>query len=264
MKQLVVLISIFCFYFWNNYSQETNALVLFQQEEKDFDHFVGIDKFDNTYHISDNTLFKINSSEEEIAFQDLLLGDISRVDILNPNKIIVFYQMANVVVILDNRLTEIDRQDFNKMTPFKNVGHVGSSKDQSLWIYNIDLNQLELFDYRYDRSIAQSLPLDEDIIDIKNNFNFCYLQTASGIYVYNIYGSLLHKISIESIYGFDVFKNKLVVHSNKGLAFYNQYFDLVEVIKVDFEDYNSLFYKDENLYLYDGKILNYYEIISKK
>jgi hypothetical protein len=247
------------FFFWISTSQETE-LRLSKTENLDVDTFLGIDKFENTYYLKNNSLFKITPSNDEIAFQDLLLGDISRVDFLNPNKIIVFYQMANEVIILDNRLTEIDRQNFNTLTPFKNVSHAGSSKDQSLWIYNIDLNQLELFDYRYDKTIAQSLPIDENIIDLKNNFNFCFIQTAEGILVYNIYGSLLKKIPVENIIAFDIFKNKLIIHAEKGLGVYNQNFDLEELIAVDFEDYDSLFYKDENLYLYNGKILKHYKI----
>ncbi len=242
---------------------QESTIDLIKTEKLIVDAFLGFDKFENKYYIKHNTLFKISPSNEETAFQDLLLGDISRVDFLNPNKIIVFYQMANVVIILDNRLTEIDRQNFNTLSPFKNVSHAGSSKDQSLWIYNIDLNQLELFDYRYDKTIAQSLPINNEILNLKNNFNFCFLQTSDGILIYNIYGSLLKKIPKRDIMGFDVFKNKLVIHSQEGLEIYNQNFDLEELVKVNFEDYESLFYKDENLYLYNGEKIFFYSITNK-
>ncbi len=227
------------------------------------DQFIGIDKFENTYYIKNNTLFKITENNDETAFQDVLLGDISKVDIINPNKILLFYQMANVVIILDNRLTEIDRQDFNSLSPFKNVSHAGLSKDQNLWIYNIDLNQLELFDYRYDRTLAQSVPVESDILQMKNNFNICFLQTPEGLLLYNIYGSQIKKIQVKGIIAFDVFKNNLIIHSAEGLSLYDQNFDLKSLIKIDFEDYDTLFYKDENLYLYNGKSLSQYKIISK-
>lgn len=247
---------------WHGFSQQIR-LELVKTSDLMADEFIGIDKFDNTYYLKNNTLFKQPPEGHVVAFQDLLLGDVSRVDILNPNKVIVFYQMANVVIILDNRMTEIDRQDFNTLSPFKNVSHVGTSKDQSLWIYNIDLNQLELFDYRFDKSIAQSLPINEAILSIRNNFNYCFLMTAGGILIYNIYGSLVKYISVDTPKTFDVFKNRLIVHSAKGLEIYDQNFELKEVIKVDLEDYNSFFYKDEILYLYHENILSRYKIITK-
>jgi hypothetical protein len=167
------------------------------------------------------------------------------------------------VIILDNRLTEIDRQDFNYSRPFKNVSHAGTSKDQSLWIYNIDLNQLELFDYRYDKTIAKSVPISDEIFKIENNFNYCFLKVPDGILIYNIYGSFIKKVPISSPFSFNLFKNKLIAHHGDELMCYGTDFEITEIIKVDFEDYKSLFYKDENLYLYNGNILKKYKISPK-
>lgn len=242
-------------------SQQENIKVL-SSKELLADSFVGIDKFENLYYISNNTLFKVTENHKKIAFQDVLLGDISRVDILNPNKIIVFYQMANVVIVLDNRLTEIDRQDFNTLSPFKNVSHVGTSKDQSLWIYNIDFNQIELFDYRYDNTIARSLPIDEKVIEIKNNFNFCFLRLKNAIKIFNIYGSLVKHIPIPHIHSFDLYKNNLIVHTKEGLLLFDQDFNTKLKLKVQFEDYDSLFYKDEIIYLYAENKLTSYKLTS--
>lgn len=227
------------------------------------EQFIGIDKFENLYHISNNTLFKVTESGETIAFKDVLLGDIERVDILNPNKIILFYRMSNTVVVLDNRMTEIDRQDFNMLTPFKNVGFAGTSKDQGLWIYNIDLNQLELYDYRYDKSLAVSLPIDDEILSMKNNFNYCFLQTTDGISIFNIYGSLVKKIRVDKIMSLDLYKNRLILHTKDELMVFNENFELINKYSLDVEDYKNFFYKDENLYLYDGKNISRYSIISK-
>jgi hypothetical protein len=227
------------------------------------DVFIGIDKFENLYHINNNTLFKVTESGETIAFKDVLLGDIERVDILNPNKIIVFYRMSNTVVILDNRMTEISRQDFNRLSPFKNVGFAGTSKDQGLWIYNVDLNQLELYDYRYNKSLANSLPIDEEVLSMKNNFNFCFLETDLGFSVFNIYGSLVKKIYLNDIKAFDLYKNNFIIHSANNLILYNEDFELLESIELQTDFYKNFFYKDENLYLYDGNNITRYKIISK-
>ena len=227
------------------------------------DTFIGIDKFQNLYYLKNNSVFKNTESGESMAFQDFQLGDIERVDILNPNKITVFYKLSNVVVILDNRMTEIKRQDFNAASPFINVGFVGTSKDQNLWIYNIDLNQLELYDYRFDKSIAQSLPVNQEILDIKNNFNRCYLQTEDGVLIYNIYGSLVKDLRINGLETIDLFKNQLLVYADDEISIFDKDFNLRRSIKTHKLKGKNIFYADENLYIYDENKLTRYIIISK-
>jgi len=227
------------------------------------DIFVGIDKFQNLYYIKNNTLFKQSENQETISFQDFQLGNIKRVDILNPNKISIFYQDSNVVIILDNRMTEIDRQDFNSVFPFKNVAFAGTSKDQSLWIYNIDLNQLELYDYRFDKTLAKSLPINDEILSMTNNFNQCYLLTQDGVLVYNIYGSLVKNIQRENIKAFDLFKNLMLLYDDEDIIILDKNFETKHVINTDSLKWKNLFFTDENLYIYDGKKVIQHTILSK-
>ena len=51
------------------------------------DHVIGIDKFDNIYYILNNSIFKKTPENKILAFQDILLGDVANVDILNPNTV---------------------------------------------------------------------------------------------------------------------------------------------------------------------------------
>lgn len=259
--QRIFFLFVFCLSY--GLQAQNSQLKAIDSIEFDADEFVGIDKFQNVYYIKNNTLFKKPENEDSIAYQDFQLGDITRVDILNPNKISVFYKPSNVVVILDNRMTEIDRQDFNLASPFKNVGFAGTSKDQGLWIYNVDLNQLELYDYRFDRTLAKSLPIDEEILDMKNNFNLSYLKTPEGIRIFNIYGSLVKEIVLPGIKSFDLYKNKLLAHVDNRIVIFDKDFQIINTIKVDFEAYENLFYTDEKIYIYDEKKLTEHLITTK-
>lgn len=227
------------------------------------DVFVGVDKFQNLYYIKNNSIFKKMEDADILAFQDFQLGDIERVDILNPNKISVFYKWSNVVVFLDNRMTEIKRQDFNTVSPFENVGFAGTSKDQSLWIYNIDLNQLELYDYRQNKAIAKSLPINETILGMKNNFNLCYLKTEEGVLVYNIYGSLVKHLKVKDVESIDLFKNRLLVYANNEMNVFDKDFNLKYFIKTDKLEGENIFYAGEILYIYDKNKIIIYNILSK-
>lgn len=227
------------------------------------DKFVGIDKFQNLYYLKDNILFKKPQNQTRIAFQDILLGDLTRVDFLNPNKVILFYQSANTAVILDNRMTEIDRQDFNTVSPFKNVAFAGTSKDQSLWIYNIDLNQLELYDYRYNKTLAKSLPIGDDIVDMVNNFNLCYLLSKDGVLIFNIYGSLVNEIRLSNIKTVKLYKNQLLILTDKTLMILDKNFQTLHSIETNSLELKNLFFAGENLYIYDGKNIVKHTILSK-
>lgn len=227
------------------------------------DNFIGIDKFQNLYYIKNNTVFKKTDDQDVIAFQDFQLGDIERVDILNPNKIMVFYKWSNVIVILDNRMTEIDRQNFNTTSPFINVGFAGVSKDQSFWIFNIDFSQLELYNYRQNKTIAKSLPISQEVLGMKNNFNLCYLITDTGVLVYNIYGSLVHQFSIKDIQSIGLFKNQLLIYTNDSIKVFDEDFNLSYALKTDRLVAENLFYAEENLYIYDGNKIIIYNILSK-
>ena len=251
IKIIIVLFTI------NSFAQ-SDPLVKLESIEIDAEQVVGIDKFKNIYYITDNTIFKKNTAGEVLAFQDVLLGDVETIDILNPNKITVFYKMANTVVILDNRMTEIVRKNFNSISPFRNVRFCGTSKDNGLWVYNMDNNQLELFDYRKNTSLFQTLPINEEILELKSNFNFCYLRTVNKIMVYNIYGSFMTEIPVEDFKFFDLSKNDLLVHKGNQLDIYNKNYELIKSIKFDFKDYQNLLYTSENLYIYNNKILSKY------
>lgn len=239
-------------------SSQPKTLEKINSVEIEADMVVGVDKFDNIYYILNNTIFKQNTQNEVIAFQDILLGDVDKVDILNPNKITIFYKMANTVIILDNRMTEILRLDFNNYSPFINVGFTGTSKDQGLWIYNMDSNILEVYDYRKHKLLFETLPINEEILELKSNFNLCFLRTSNKILVYNIYGSFLGEIDTNNFKSFDIFNNELVIHQGENIDVYNQKLELVKQINFEFESYQNLLYANENLYIYhDNKLITY-------
>ena len=81
------------------------------------------------------------------SFNDFQLGRLSSVDILNPLKVVLFYEDTNTVLLLDNRLNVIERIAFNNLMDFINVGNATNAGNSNLWIFNVDSQQLELFNY---------------------------------------------------------------------------------------------------------------------
>ncbi|GGE41790.1 hypothetical protein GCM10010832_22300 [Psychroflexus planctonicus] len=223
------------------------------------DRFVGEDKFENLFYINKNTLFR-KSQDRIVEYKALQLGDISSVDLLNPLRISVFYKDANTVVILDNRLNELKRIAFDRIANFKMVDFCTTANDKSLWIFNADTQELEIFNYNQEKSALQTLPISENIINQKSNFNFCWLQTENGYKQFNVYGSLIKEVAVK-FDALELYKNYILLLNKKGDSYYFNYkseeLSNIEMPKID---YKQALLNNEKLYLYDGKKINIYKI----
>jgi hypothetical protein len=226
------------------------------------DQLVGVDKFDALYYIKENVLYKLNE-ERLVEFKDFQLGDIFFVDLLNTLQISIFYKEANTTVILDNRLNELNRVNFDRLENYKLVDFCTTANDQRLWIFNADTQELEIFNYQMQQSEISSLPFTEEVKQQRSNFNFCWVSTSNSIYQFNIYGSLTREIKIESTQ-LEIYKNRILIMNNKGVSYYfNHKNDQLTSIKLPEIEFNQVHLNDEKLYLYDGKMIHIYQITPK-
>jgi len=252
MKYLLFFILIPC----SIWAQE---LTLSEKYDLDADVFIGFDNYNSIYYIKDQVLYK-NDNHSLYNFNELQLGDISSVDIINPLNILVFYSDLNTVVLLDNHLNEIERINFSTISEFTNVSHASLAGKNQLWLFNIDTQQLELFNYRSQRKVVVSQPVNGEIISNASNFNYCYLLTDKNLSIYDIYGSL------NSIYPMDGFekmtfynKNMITVKENE-LYYMPESFQLGK--KIFSPDFNikDLQLTQDFLYIYDGKQLHAFSL----
>ena len=224
----------------------------------DADKFWGVDAFQRFYFSDENVFFKVEN-QKKIQFQDLQLGELESVDLLNPLEILLFYKEANTVVILDNRLNEIDRINFNFIEDSKTVDFAGISKDDLLWVFNADLQQLELMDYQLLDTRNSSLPLNKEILSLKSNYNYCWLRHPDGILKFNINGSLVHQIYMEEVLSFNIFKNQMMVQLKDELKLLDKNSDLKITFKKPEISFDQFYFNAENLYIYSDKVLYTYE-----
>lgn len=152
MKRLLFLISFFII--CNSFSQN--------QQKTDT---IGSDIFGAIYTLKNNTLFK-KVDDTTIDYQNLALGDIATVDIINSREVVIFYLDYNAVVILDNQLNLITQIQFAQTILFVNKGIVNN-----LWRYNDTQNILELYDYK-SRTITSASQIITDFEPVKMESNF--------------------------------------------------------------------------------------------
>ncbi|WP_299679446.1 hypothetical protein [uncultured Dokdonia sp.] len=224
------------------------------------DSFIGVDNFQNLYYTSKSTLFK-KSDTDIIEYAALNLGEITSVDIINPLKLTVFYKDSNTVVILDNTLAEIRRINFSTIDNFRNISHATNAGDRRLWIFNTDIQRLELFDYNQNNIIIEFPPTSLPAIELISNFNVCWVKTQDAIDSYTVYGSLIHSLSTNdnmhtiTSYNDDIFaiiEDTLIYTQKNGSEFSN-----IEIPEIKVKQFSI---KDEILYIYDGQILTSYRL----
>ena len=105
------------------------------------DHFIGYDKFEYLYFVKSNVLHKVKNNES-LAYKNLALGQISKVDLLNPLKVIVLYERFNTAITLDNQLNETLKIDFSQLKTPLVVSKIGIASQNQLWVFDDISRQL--------------------------------------------------------------------------------------------------------------------------
>ncbi|MDC7994561.1 hypothetical protein [Altibacter sp. HG106] len=227
------------------------------------DQFIGIDAYDNTYFVQDMALRK-EGPLGSFVFQDFQLGPLASVDIINPLNVVLFFEEANTVVFLDNRLNEIERLNFNTLTEFTNVGKVTNAGNNRLWLFNIDTQQLELYNYRSGRKTVVSQPFRGSVLEQASDFNYCYVLTDTSLYAFNIYGSILWKRPMEVATHVLQQDENLLLVSNGSLQWYPEGSSEPQAVYTPEINIKDLQLTVDFLYIYDGKKLHSFTLTQPK
>ncbi len=225
--------------------------------------FIGVDAYKNTYYINESVLHK-QGPEGDFAFKDFQLGNISSVDIINPLKLVLFHEDTNTVVFLDNRLNEIERINFNNLPEFINISTATNAGNNRLWVFNVDTQQLELYNYRSNSKTTISQPFAGKLMSQASNFNYCFILTENMLLSFNIYGSLLSETEAK---GFSMIAQQGdVLVALKESSLFRSTENSFEAVKLPISENNikDLFITQEFLYIYDGKSLLTFSITQPK
>lgn len=224
------------------------------------DRFVAVDKFQAVYYITNNILFK-KDRQTIHQFSALQLGELSSVDILNPLRITLFYESANTAIILDNTLSEIARINFSTIQNFRNVSHVTTASDRRFWLYNTDLQQLEIFDWNMEKIVTQFPPMPEIALALTSNFNFAWVSTQDHLMYYNNYGSFLEKIAIPNIRHLAQDKGAVIALSDRELHYKRKQENSFSKITLPDITVEQLSLTGEIIYIYSNQKVTSYRIL---
>lgn len=217
------------------------------------------DAFNSEYFLISNSLQK-KTDDHIVYYNNVQLGDVESVNLFNPLKINLFYKDFNTVIILDNRLAEIFKIDFNSSTNYKNISHVSTGSDNTLWLFNLDTQQLELFDYKLNKVRLNTVPIQGEVLDLKSDYNYCWLLTKDFIYEFNYFGSLMNKIKNEGFTELEPSKGNLILKRKSELFFIRNGTSVATKIDLPKLLINAFFVNRETLYIYDTNSLYKYQL----
>ena len=241
-------------------AQNPVELNLIKKDKVNWSKFMGQDRFESKYYLIGDDLEKLSKSEI-VSYSNIQFGEIDQVDIFNSLKIALLHKNYNTIAILDNRLAEISIVNFNMISPYRTITKIANSNENSIWIFNTLNFQLELFDYNIEKTIHNTIPINENVLALQSDYNNVYALSKSYLYHYNYNGSLISKISHE---GFDDFKlaDNFIVFKKNNLLFYKALGnENIEVLKIQKKIIKQFFVMNQTLYIYDGEFLYNYQIL---
>ena len=243
-------------------NENSLELKLISKNETTNENIRGIDNLNNIYSIKNNELIK-SSDVKNYYYRNSLYSNISSIDVRNSLKIKLFYEDSNTLVVLDNKLSEISKINFNIINPNKIISKFSASNDNNIWVYNELNSKIELYNYINNTFKVVNSEISGEVISLESNYKYCWVLTDSHIYKFNYFGSLITKIAVNNIQQIETFNDALLFKKNNELFYYDQ--DLLIEYKLDLENLliKDFFVINQSLYIYDSEHFIKYQIQKK-
>lgn len=232
----------------------------------DADEFSGYDSFGYSYQIKNNVFSKIKENEV-FEYKNVSLGKITKVDILNPLKIVLFYEDFNSVILLDNQLNKIAEINFSQNNIPIVVSAIGMSAQNQLWIYNTLNQQIGLFDYLKNEYKTVSTPLTENIKSYQTDFNtFYWIDEKFNWYSCDIFGKTTSLGKVSDFDEIQILNPKQYIFSKGNFLYFkdihNDNSDTSSEIEVLEKTFDKFCYKDQILSIFTAREITNYKIVT--
>ena len=223
------------------------------------DTFVGIDGLGYMYFIKNTVFYKLKG-QETWQYQNVALGEITKIDIINPLKIVLFYENFNSIVLLDNQLNEIQNLNFSTLSDGIIAHGIGKSAQNSVWIFNTGNQKLGLFNYETKVYMQLNQPLKNNVLFYESDFNyFTWIDEKQMAYSMDVFGKIIEIGLIPVFDSFKMVENRGYLYlKNNVLTFFDFKTNLNYAIEISEKSIKNFTYKDQILTIFTGEqIINY-------
>jgi hypothetical protein len=227
----------------------------------DCDQCLEQDPFGYYYYIKDNVLFK-SKEKESFEYKNISLGKITKVDLINPLTLVLFYENFNTVILLDNQLNEIQKINFSENQIPIMVGAIGLASQNQLWIYNNLTQQIGLFDFLQKEYKTVSIPFVKNIKNYKTDFNtFYWIDEENNGYTCDIFGKIIYRGKIPTFYSVEIINENIYLISKDNILIYaDAEKGLKFQIEISEKTFKKFHYKDQILSIFTSEGITNYKI----
>jgi hypothetical protein len=186
------------------------------------------DNLGNVYVVKGHELKKYDPNGKFIiTYSDKSLGTITSVDATNFLKILLFYRDFSKILFIDNMLAPTASPLNLQRFQLEQTTVTASSHENGIWLYD----QVAFQAMRFDQNLKQTHQTGNLIqllgIEMNPNFmlesnNMLYINNpATGILVFDIFGTYYKTIPLQNLDRFQVIDNKLFYFRNQKLYSFN-------------------------------------------
>jgi len=225
------------------------------------DSFIGSDIYGAYYFIHDNALVKKNKSKNW-QYKNPALGKITRIDLQNPLKIVLFYESFNTAILLDNQLNETQKIKLSENTVPIVATAVGLAFGNRLWIYNSLSQQIGLLDYLKNSYQPITTPFKGTIAYYNSDFNyFQWIDEKYFWYRCDVYGkiSTVGKVPESGQFQF-ANDSGLIYEKDNKLYYFDGKTNKSALINFDEKTFESFSFKDQILSIFTKQGITNYKI----
>ena len=232
----------------------------------DVDEFLGYDSFGYSYQIKNNVFSKTKGTEV-FEYKNVSLGNITKVDLQNPLKLLLYYDDFNTVLLLDNQLNKITEINFSQNAIPIVADAIGMSTQNQLWVYNALNQQIGLFDYLKNEYKTVSTPLTETIKYYQTDFNnFYWIDKKNNWFSCDIFGKTTALGKVPDFDKIELLNNHQYIFSKANLLYFKDISDTnsntVSEIEVLEKTFDKFCYKDQILSIFTTKEITNYKIVT--
>ena len=223
--------------------------------------YYGFDSFNNYYYSENNTFNKVSNSST-YHYQNISLGKISSIEIINPLTLVLFYEDFNTVVFLDNQLNEIERINFSSIDSSLIITKIGLAGQNKLWIYNQVNQRLLLFDALNKTYKEMPIPIENPIVYTQSDFNnFYWVDDLNNFYKCDFFGKIALLSNIPLFDKIQIIDEKSILFSKKNqLYLLNISSKSISEIQIVEKSFENFYYKDQFLAIFTLQQISNYKI----
>ncbi len=183
------------------------------------DTFIGYDNLQNLYFIKDNVFYK-RKNGKTLEYKNTSLSNISKADIQNPLRIVLFYENFNTAVILDSQLNEVQKIAFLENEDAVIALAAGIASQNKLWIYDSLSQKVGLFDFMKKSFKPITTSIEGNLKYYESDFNkFKWIDDKFSLYECDIFGKINSNGKVANFDQIQIISNQTVLYSRNQKLF---------------------------------------------